>query len=142
MTLRVSVCLLSRNTRITAPTPTASYSYLKFSNHHPELLYKYTRYKKKQRREKPLLQTYLHSPGLSQNPCSSSHPGKQIATSREKTRGQAPPQDSPQHNRGLLPQGGWDKTCSAQLADPAELISICGVSTVLPGNCGLHSALG
>ena len=38
-----------------------------------------------------LLQTYLHSPGLSQNPCCSSHPGKQMAA-RGKATGSSPPE--------------------------------------------------
>lgn len=78
-----------------------------------------------QEREKALLQTYLHSPGLSQNPCCSSHPGKQIATGKENTQGQAPPQVPPSITGAATPHGGH-QTCPAPLATPAELLPSVG----------------
>lgn len=76
--------------------------------------------------------------------CHKTHAAHRILASRllqaKRRQGVKPHPECLPDIRGALPQCSWDKTCSAQLANPAELISICGASTVLPGNCGPHSA--
>ena len=121
MIQKLSRYVLSRNTRKTAPQPHKQLILPKFFKGSPrDTLPLGVKGQQEKERKMQLLQTYLHSPGLSQNPCCSSHPGKQMAAGGKGT-GSSPP-ESFQHEGAT--------SCAQRAREPAG-----------PG-IGLYSARG